>query len=447
MGVPERLDGSGSAGHEDQPDAADNQNDPDQLTKREDTEKSEDHLERVLTAARPFWTDPTISVYPQLVENAEAEVVVIGGGISGVGAARWLVESGVEEVAVLEARTICSGASGRNAGFVMAVAPENFPPSDDPQDHEIARAIWSFTDTNQRLMEQTIVEMELNADFRRRGSLGLAAYPDEWDLIKATAEIARENGLAVEIIERADLPGEWLTQEYYGGAWFPGNAEINPASFVKGVAARLAAGGVQIFENSPVLEIADDGEHHYLRTANAVLRAKGLVVATNGYTSALLPDFENLITPIRGQVLATSKVEDGVVECPVYANDGFQYWRQTADGSVLVGGWRDLDIRHEVGRRENLNSAIQTRLEQVARKICSPKRIRISNRWAGIMGFTPDRRPLVGWIPGMERAVICAGFSGHGLAMAYHASKEAVSILLDEGSEWSDLFDPRRFGP
>ncbi|HZT95509.1 MAG TPA: FAD-dependent oxidoreductase [Chloroflexota bacterium] len=437
---------SGPPGEEHQPDAPQDQDGAQQQGQGQDSEKSGGHrAPAVLTATRPFWIDPTESAYPSLEGDASVEVAVVGGGISGVGAARWLLEAGVESVALLERRTVCSGASGRNAGFVMAVAPENFPLTDDPVEHAEAAAVWEFTAINQQLVADTIADLELACDYRRRGSLGLAAYPEEWERMVLTAEIAQDNGLGVMLVDRADLPGEWLREDYYGGAWFPGNGELNPGAFVRGLAAHLHRQGACIWEHTDVLEIEEDGEGYRLRTPAGSVSAGSLVLATNAYTREILPSAELVIFPVRGQVLATSPVEECIVECPVYANDGFQYWRQTVNGSIVVGGWRDMDAQTEVGTVEELNFAIQTRLEQVARRMSAPRKIRIANRWAGIMGFTPDRRPLVGYVPGCENAVLCAGFSGHGMAMAYHSAREAVSMLLQQGSPYAALFDPARF--
>lgn len=383
--------------------------------------------------------------YPSLTEDITVDACVVGGGIAGMAAAFWLQVAGVNNVAVLDRRRVASGASGRNAGFVMAVAPENFPKSEDPAEKETARRIWAFTAENQRLMEETLQKLEVEAEYRRLGSLGLAAYPAEWERIKATTDVAHEAGLQVDILERDDLPSKWLKEHYFGGAWYPDNAEIDPVLFVRGIASWLADRGVRVFETSPVDAIEEDGKGWRLETRGQKIKAQDLVIATNAYTFEILPGLGSIIKPTRGQVLATSPIEVPVAGCPVYANDGYQYWRQTAAGRLLVGGWRNLDIEGEIGTSEDLSPRIQQELERVANGLFGAP-VDVQYRWSGIMGFTPDRRPLVGPLPGRHNAVISAGYSGHGLAMALHASKHAVDMLLGLGSEYRDLFDPARFG-
>jgi gamma-glutamylputrescine oxidase len=408
-------------------------------------------------STKPLWVDPDVSNYPPVQCDLEAEVAVIGGGIAGVATMRWLLDCGIRDIVMLEARTLASSASGRNAGFVMAVAPENFPPTDDPRDLATARRIWAFTAENQRLIEATISEFGLEAEYRRLGSLGLAAYPAEWEWILASTQIARQSGLEVELVPRDALESPWLRDHYHGGAWYPGNAEIHPAKFVRGLAASLARQGARFFEYSPVsaplpeglrtsgggTESEAKGEIE-LHVSSHTVRVKQAVVTTNAYTSELVPSLGRRIAPIRGQVLATAPLTKAVASCPVYANDGFQYWRQTLSRRLVLGGWRDMDMAAEVGTVDVLNQAIQTELERVAVGLCGND-VQIDHRWSGIMGFTPDRRPLVGLIPGAANVAICAGFSGHGLAMAFHSAKLVVDILGGMSVDYIDLFAPDRF--
>ncbi len=132
-----------------------------------------------------------------------------------------------------------------------------------------------------------------------------------------------------------------------------------------------------------------------------------------------------------------------IADSPVYANHGFQYWRQTQDGRLVLGGWRDLDTETEVGTQEVLNETIQTQLNRVAEGLCG-EGVDVEYRWSGIMGFTPDRLPLVGLIPESANLAIAAGYSGHGLAMAFLCAWHAVQELLGATSELHDLFDPVR---
>lgn len=397
-----------------------------------------------MKSTRPIWVDPSRPTYPVLTHDIDADVVVIGGGLAGIGAARWLQQRGVDRIVVLEQRTIASGATGRNAGFVMAVAPENFPPTDDPLDVEIARRIWKYTSLNQVLIEETIDELGVDAEYEKRGCLQMAASATEWEQTLKSADLARLSGLSVDLVPREDLPVPWLSQNYFGGAWFGDNAQMQPAKFVRGVARQLTKRGLRVFEGTKVQQIVP-GSSSMVVVANAhKVQCTQIVAATNAYTSNWCAAMGKWIEPKRGQMLATYPLTDAPAPCPVYANDGYQYWRQTPDGRLVLGGWRDMDFDNEVGAVHSLNERIQSELERVAKHLTTGP-LEVQYRWSGIMGFTRDRRPLVGLAPDNPNLAIAAGFSGHGLAMAFMASREAVEMLSGASSAFSDLFDPGRF--
>jgi gamma-glutamylputrescine oxidase len=398
----------------------------------------------IIQGTRPLWVDPSASAYPTLSTDIQAEVAVVGAGITGIGAAYWLQVAGVRKVVVLERCTVAAGASGRNAGFVMAIAPENFPATTDPALITKARRLWEFTATNQQLLERTIEEFDLTVDYQKRGSLILAAYPAEWERIRCSAKLARAHGVAVELIARDALPLPYLREHYYGGAWYPNNAEMQPAAFVRGLARVLAARGVRIYEHSPVDCLVPTGAGWQLRVGNKTVHAERVFLSTNAYTANLFPAIGQYITPVRGQVLATAPLPARVLDCPIYANDGYEYWRQLTDGRLVVGGWRNLDLSREVGTSEELNPIIQSALTRFAMAITVGAAV-AEYRWSGIMGFTPDALPLVGRVPGYENLVLAAGYTGHGLAMAYHCARVAVDLLLTGTNAYSDFFDPLRF--
>jgi len=212
----------------------------------------------------------------------------------------------VESVIVLEGRTVASGATGRNAGFVMAVAPENFPATDDEREVEIARRIWLYTAKNQSLIEETIAELDVAADYEKRGCLQVAASEGEWEQTIKSADLARSSGLSVHLVSRSDLPAVWLRQNYFGGAWFGDNAQIHPGKFVRGVAKKLSDRGVRIFERTSVQRISRKSSSMVLAANGHSVRCRQIVGATNAYTSTWIPELGRWIQPKRGQMLATA---------------------------------------------------------------------------------------------------------------------------------------------
>jgi gamma-glutamylputrescine oxidase len=304
---------------------------------------------------------------------------------------------------------------------------------------EEACAIWRLTVENNRLMTELVDELGIECGFLRRGSMSLAGSDQEMLLLIETARYLADAGISACTVARDDLPRPF-DRLYAGGIYYPGNGEINPGAFVRGVAGAIRD-RVRILERTPVLEIRS-GEPSVLATPHGEIRARIVILATNAYTSRLLPDVP--ISPTRGQVVATAPLPGVVVPFPMYANYGYQYWRQTTEGRLVVGGWRDHDIPAEIGTEELLHAAIHVVLDQFCHSVAGTDAL-IEHRWAGIMGFTPDSLPLVGAVPDQVGMYMAAGYSGHGVSMAFSCGGRVALQTIGVKSDLPAAFDPARF--
>lgn len=387
---------------------------------------------------RPLWVDPEDQRYPRLDRDIEVDVAIIGGGLAGIGAAYVLPDRC--RVALLEARTLASGATGRNAGFVIAGPAMAFDAAVHAVGREEVEAVWHFSVENNRFIARAIEEHDIRCGYLRRGSMALAASEDEWEELRATARSLAESAIECCIVERTDLPVPF-DRSHSGGIFSPGNAEMNSAAFARGLARTLAP-AVNIFEHSPVRALSRRGGW-VVSAAGGTVRATALILATNAYSQRLLPELA--IEPKRGQVVATDPLGEVVVPFPMHANHGYLYWRQTVEGRLVVGGGRDMDLPGEVGTEELLHAEIQQELERLAGRIAG-KPLPVAFRWAGIMGFTPDHFPMVGSLPGREGLYIAAGFSGHGVSLALRSGMEVARMAFGEEVDLPTAFNPARFG-
>lgn len=383
-----------------------------------------------------FWIDHEDVTYPSLRQDIDVDLAIVGGGLSGVGAAHAVASTGAR-VALLEERTLASGASGRNAGFVLAGPAQSYQDAVASLGSDAAREVWNFTLENNCLMADLVDRYTLECGYLRRGSMSLSASSEEWaDLYKAHDDLASA-GIQTCLIEAEHLP-EPFDRMYTGGIYYPGNAEINPGRFVRGV-ARQIAGQIRIFECTTVSTM-HHGDGWVLATEEAEVHADSVLLATNAWTPRLLPV---PIVPQRGQVVATERLDRVVVPFPMYADHGFQYWRQTPDNHLVVGGWRDLDLENEARHEEAVTPRIQQALDTMIDVIASGSKI--ERRWAGIMGFTPDMVPMVGPVPGADGLWMAAGFSGHGVSMAFMAGGRAGLAALGQHAAIPRAFDPARW--
>ena len=175
----------------------------------------------------------------------------------------------------------------------------------------------------------------------------------------------------------------------------------------------------------------------------AALDAERVLVATDGYGRALLPELADAVWPARGQVVVSEPLERVLYDRPHYARQGFDYWQQLPDRTARA---RRLPRRLHP-RRAHRRGGDDADDPGVARAL--PRRARggearISHRWAGIFALTQDMLPLVGEVPGRPGVWIAVGYSGHGNVMGFGCGRMAAGAMLGESHELLALFDPVR---
>jgi gamma-glutamylputrescine oxidase len=354
---------------------------------------------------QPFWQPP-----PRVEQGAlpkRVEVLVVGGGITGVSLLRRLGERGVK-AALVERSRLAFGASGRNAGFLLEGTAANYAEAVRLHGREVAREVWQVTAENHRRLAEAL---DGRAGYHRGGSRTLAASAAEEAQLTESAELMSEDGWPVTLAPRSIVN--------------PRDGELFPGDAVGALAADCPAGS--IFEEVEVTDLEQ-----------LPIAADEVILATNAFTGQLVGGVP--IVPIRAQMLATAPFGTRVAVRPTYSDHGFQYWRQLPTGEVLAGGYRDRAEAEEVGYDLATTASIQGHLDRhLARLgVTAP----VTHRWAGTMGFTPDALPLVGRLrPGVS---ICAGYTGHGMAFAHLCARLLVDNLLG-GPPPPKWLDPARF--
>ena len=347
---------------------------------------------------------------------------MVGGGVTGCSCALTLAERGVR-VRLFEAREIAGGASGRNGGFALRGAT---PPYDEAcrlLGAEHARLVLELT-------ERSLDRLEALAGdaFRRVGSLRLAFDEAERDALRSEHDALRQDGFAVEWVENLTPP---LDRLYLGAIHHPTDGALQPARWVRRLAAHAAAAGADVREGEAVLVDALD--------------ADVVVVAADGFSARLLPELAGLVRATRGQVLVTEPLPDLLYGRPHYARGGYDYWHQSPEGRLVLGGSRDVSPDAEETDVEVTTAVVQGRLDALLAELvgCSP---RVTHRWAGIWGTTPDLEPLVGPVPGRAGVWVAGGYSGHGNVLGLACGDLVARAILGEQPPELDVFDPARFG-
>jgi gamma-glutamylputrescine oxidase len=365
-----------------------------------------------------YWLAEPAPPIPERHLDGPADVVVVGGGVTGCTAALTLARAGLR-VRLHDAREIAGGASGRNGGFALRGAAAPYDVTVETIGREPARRLWRST-------EDALDRLQALAGdaFSRTGSLRLADDDEEHDALSVEFEALRADGFAAEWID------EPLGGRFRAAIFHPVDAALQPARFVRRLAVLAADAGVEIREHSRIESLGD-------------VEAEHVLVATDGYPSGLLGSIEGLIVPTRGQMIATEPLPERIFECPHYGRHGFDYWQQTPDGRILAGGFRDSALESEFTADEQITPGIQDALEALVAELVG-RPVAVEHRWAGIFGLVTDFLPVVGRVPGEKRAWVAGGYSGHGNVLGLLCGELVAQAMLGREAPELALFDPAR---
>jgi gamma-glutamylputrescine oxidase len=367
-----------------------------------------------------YWLEEHVDPLPQARATGAVDVAVVGGGVTGCSCALTLAQRGLR-VRLYEAREIASGASGRNGGFALRGGVGAYDEARARLGAERARALWELT-------ERTLVRLESLAGdaFRRVGSLRLAADADERDALAAEHAALRADGFAIEWFGELQAP---LDRLFRGAILHPPDGALVPARWVRRLARHAADAGAEVVEHAHVDPFALD--------------ATAVVVATDGLTSAALPELADAVLPTRGQMLASEPLPELLYPRPHYSRHGYDYWQQLPDGRLVVGGKRDASFDTEATSEEATTPLVQERLDAFVVELLG-RLPRITHRWSGIWGTTADLLPLAGRLPGSDRIWVAGGYSGHGNVLGLACGDLVARAITGERPPELALFDPAR---
>jgi glycine/D-amino acid oxidase-like deaminating enzyme len=436
-----------------------------------------------------------VEVLPSLSGERSADVVVIGGGYTGMWAA-WHIkklEPNVE-VVLLEADVCGHGPSGRNGGFCNSMwfsLPNMRERWGDAGALAVARAARVAIGG----VEAFCREERVDAWFRRGGYLQVSTAPAHdgaWDDVWAVC--GELGGQSVRPQTPAEVAERCASPAFRGGAFYRDAATVQPARLALGLRERLLAAGVHIYERSPVRRLTDDWcfvppiggtiDQHRARggaiaqTEGGVVRAGAAIVAIGGAAKAPRGPLRNALTVTSSHIVLTEPVPDLLEEigwtggeCITDARTLIDYFRTTPDGRIAFGwggGRIEMGARLH-GRAEqdpDVVAAAAARLheyfpmlkEAVPLRGGSGRRsggrsrqpARITHAWGGPIDVSPTHLPLVVPLPD-GRSFAAAGYTGNGVGPSYMVGRTLASLVLDRRDDHARLPivdpDPQRVPP
>ena len=368
---------------------------------------------------RPFWWDTT-AMTPLAAASlpARVDVAIIGGGITGLCAARSLARRGAT-VAVLEARTIGWGASSRNGGMVLTGLKLGAGTLIARYGRDLARELFKASLAAVDAVERLVRLEGIDCQFERRGHLALASKPGHFRHFEQAAELlARDFSHDVSPVTRSELRSEIGSGIFHGGLLDAASGSINPARFVAGLARAALAAGAMLHESMPVQRIERQGPGWRVQAIGGTVEAGDVLVATSGYTEGFTRSLRRRIVPIGSYIIVTEPLSQSLaLELSprgrmMYDSRHFlHYFRLTPDRRLLFGGRARFVPETDATVRESA-TVLQRGMLQVFPQL---EATRVAYAWGGTLDFAFDTMPHAGRADGYHFAL---GYAGHGVALA-----------------------------
>ena len=387
----------------------------------------------------------TVSFWQQAYrERARAyDVVVVGGGILGASTAYWLERRRPSlEVALVEAHTLGAGASGRNAGFILQGTAADYLSDVERYGERTARRLWHFTRANRELLASELRGSAFG--WQSEGSLTVAGDAEEDERLRASVARLRAAGAPVVYLESEKTNRRLQATGLHGGLYVTSGAVVNPLQLVQHLADESKA---DVRTHQPVEQIRWGQDGVTLDTPDQPLWARRVVLAVGPSLPRLVPSLERFVRPVRAQMLATVPADTSAIPVPVYSHEGGFYVRQLADGTVLAGGGRHQHREAEATDADTTTPAVQATIERYLHTHYPwSQSLSVRHRWSGIMGFSPDGRPVLGPVPQHPESVFATGFTGHGMGYGFRMGRLlAERVCGTNHPDGYDLFAASRF--
>ncbi len=400
-----------------------------------------------------YWHDtaPAFAGGSQGPVDGHYDVAVIGGGFTGLGAARQLAKAGAK-VVVLEAEKVGWGASGRNGGHLNNGLAHSYLAARAELGKERAIALYKALDDSIDTLEAVIAAEGIDCNFRRAGKLKLASKPQHYDAIARNFEAVNAEVDSDTALLTADDLREEVRSPFFGAMLAKKSAMMHMGRYVVGLAEAAKRHGATLFEQAAVTEHRQAGSRHHLKTERGSVTADAVLVATGAYTPSTFGYFRRRIIAVGSFIIATRPLTEAEISatmpgnrtCVTSMNIG-NYFRLSPDNRLIFGGRARFSATSDQRSDAKSGAILKANLTEIFPQLAG---VEIDYCWGGLVDMTKDRFPRAGYHDGVWYAM---GYSGHGAQLSTHLGMMIADAILDrpdrnplKGLEWPAV--PGHFG-
>lgn len=352
--------------------------------------------------------------HPPLKGDVNADVCIIGAGLTGLSSALELAEAGYN-VVVLEAGHIGAGASGRNGGQICSGFSSGQDKLEAKLGKEEARKCFALSEDAKQLIRDRIDRYNIDCDLKW-GYIHASPKPGQGDDLRAWKDEWDELGYTdTTVLTKQELDEKLGTRIYHGGLWEGGAGHFHTLNYCLGLARAATAAGAVIHENSKVIDV-DTGANPVARTAQGAVRARYMIIAGNGYLGRTVRKLYGKVMPVTSYIITTEPLGENRARALIRDNEAVadtnfivNYFRLIGDNRMLFGG----QASYSTLEPSNLKEYMRPRMARVFPQL---RDVRIDHAWGGYIAITYNRIPDCGHLS--PTTLYSHGFSGHGVALS-----------------------------
>jgi glycine/D-amino acid oxidase-like deaminating enzyme len=390
-----------------------------------------------------YWLDsaPPFGAAAQGPVSGRADVVVVGGGFTGLSAAHALAKRGAR-VVLLEAGRVAGEASGRNGGQCNTGLFHDVADLTRKIGADRVRDFYRAYDAAVDTVERLVREEGIDCDFRRCGKLKVAAKPEHYAKLERIHDQLRASvDQNVELVPPERMREELGSASFHGGLLQRGGAQMHMGRFGVGLAGAAVRAGAQVFEGAAVSAIERRAGGFHLTCARGSIEAGQVFLATGNSSRGPFAHFRRRLVSVGSFIIVTEALDKDLLDRLVPTRRNYvttknigNYFRVTPDQRLLFGGRARFALSNPKSDAKS-GRILAATMAEVFPELA---RTRVDYCWGGLVDMTADRLPRAGEHEGMFYSL---GYSGHGVQMSVHMGQLMADIMAGKADHnpWRSL--------